>query len=307
LRGSSVFIAVGHPGDPPRDAAVRIVVSNPSTMRRGVSAPGGTLTIVDADGIGSRDACFFHHSDPFHFLKMLTPEQTQRLFEAHAAENRRLADPAYASAMARHPAHARIGDWIRIDQGNRVLELGVGPGRYAALLQALGFDVVGVDPIAFDTWDELRARGRCELISGVRAEALPFANSEFDHVACMGALLYFADPAQALSEIRRVLKPGGRLIIRTQNRRNLYQLSTGRPLEPAAHNFYTRAELDEHVSAAGFEIVNSFTWGFWPPYIHMKWWYFVNLYMPTWALGALSVITPAALRHNIIVFARRPH
>jgi ubiquinone/menaquinone biosynthesis C-methylase UbiE len=237
---------------------------------------------------------------------VLTAAQNSRIIDAQAAQNRCLATSRHAREMARHPYHARIGEWITPDIGARVLELGVGPGRYAGLLQALGFYVVGVDPIAYDSWDEIRRIGRCELIAGVSAESLPFGDAEFDHVACMGALLYFNDPIRALAEIRRVLKPGGHLVIRTQNRRNLYALSTGRPLEPAAHNFYTRRELVELLLAEGFEVAKSFTWGFWPPMVHMSWWYFVNVHLPMPVQFGLSALTPSNFRHNVIVFARRP-
>ena len=110
------------------------------------------------------------------------------------------------------PATDELANGLLQDVGTKVLELGVGPGRYAALLQALGFETIGVDPIAYDSWEPLGRRGRMKFMSGIKAEALPFEDRTFDHVACMGALLYFEDPERALQEIRRVLKPGGHLV-----------------------------------------------------------------------------------------------
>jgi ubiquinone/menaquinone biosynthesis C-methylase UbiE len=238
---------------------------------------------------------------------MLTQAQTTRLQEAVALEWRRFAtEPEFARRMARHPCHGRIGDWITHDIGKSVLELGVGPGRYAALLQSMGFSVVGVDPISYESWDVIRQHGNSRFISGIKAEALPFADGGFDHVVCMGTLLYLDDPIKALHEIKRVLKPGGHLIVRTQNRRNLYALSTGRPLEPAAHNFYIKRELEDFLRLQGFEVYKSFNWGCWPPLMHIKWWYFMNVYLSTPIITLLTALTPSEFRHNITVFAKRP-
>jgi SAM-dependent methyltransferase len=236
---------------------------------------------------------------------MLSQAQSERIHRAVASEIRRfMEEPAFARRMARHPFHARIGDWIDTAVGRRVLELGVGPGRYAALLQTLGFEVVGIDPIPFDSWELIRLGGRSEFYPGVKAEALPFRAQEFDHVVCMGALLYFENPNLALKEAHRVLKPGGRLIVRTQNRNNLYALSTGRPLEPSAHNFYTMKEVAALLRSERFDVCRQFSWGFWPPWVHMEWWYAMNV-LPVPVISALGALTPPPFRHNHITFARR--
>ena len=80
----------------------------------------------------------------------------------------------------------------------------------------------------------LRQETSAELIESVFAEHLPFPDQYFDHAVCLGALLYFKDPRQALLEMRRVLKPGGRVVLRTVNKENLYTLWTRRKLDPAS-------------------------------------------------------------------------
>ena len=52
-------------------------------------------------------------------------------------------------------------------------------------------------------------------------------------------------------------------LVRTNNRRNLYAVSMGKPLEPAAHNFYTLQELESLLKLQGFEVERSFAWGLW--------------------------------------------
>ena len=237
---------------------------------------------------------------------MLSSARSAKLNKYVAIEwQRLLSDQAFAHRMAHHSYHARIAHWIKPEVGSRVLELGVGPGRYAALLQTLGFKVIGVDPLSYDSWQSIREHGNAEFFAGIKAEALPFDDQSFHHVVCMGALLYFEDPCKALGEIRRVLKPGGHLIVRTQNRQNLYALSTGRQLEPAAHNFYTEQELVALLKSQGFVVTESFAWGFWPPFIHLGWWYFLNVYLPLPILTFLTALTPSRFRHNVIAFAQR--
>jgi SAM-dependent methyltransferase len=238
---------------------------------------------------------------------MQTAAQVRKLTRTFNQERQRfMDDPDYARSMSLHPFHARIGEWITPERGTKVLELGVGPGRYATLLLALGYDVVGVDPIEYPEWEAIRQRWPVALMSGVRAEALPFEDQSFDHVACMGALMYFDDPVLSLKQIWRVLKPGGHLIVRTQNRSNLYSVSTGKPLDPAAHNFYTEQELTKLLKAQGFEVSESFTWGFWPPFLHTWWWYFFNVHLSLETISKLTALTPSQYRHNVIAFARRP-
>ena len=98
----------------------------------------------------------------------------------------------------------------------RVLELGIGMGLNLALYDAARVEsVTGVDPAA-----ELRAiaqaaprdPGLSVVVEDGTAEALPFENASFDCVVCTFTLCSVQAPAAALSEARRVLKPGGRFL-----------------------------------------------------------------------------------------------
>lgn len=98
----------------------------------------------------------------------------------------------------------------------QVLELGIGMGLNLPLYDAKKVEsVTGVDPAA-----ELRAiaqaaprdPGLSVVVEDGTAEALPFENASFDCVVCTFTLCSVQTPAAALSEARRVLKPGGRFL-----------------------------------------------------------------------------------------------
>lgn len=97
----------------------------------------------------------------------------------------------------------------------RVLELGVGMGLNLAFYDPDRVEsVTGVDPAP-----ELRALAEAAprdprlavSVAEGAAEALPFEAGAFDSVVCTFTLCSVQDPAAALAEARRVLKPGGRL------------------------------------------------------------------------------------------------
>jgi SAM-dependent methyltransferase len=211
-------------------------------------------------------------------------------------------DRSFAARRGALPEYARIAEWLVPHEG-RVLELGCGPGRFVALLASLGFDVVGVDPFSFPEWERLRSLPNVELRDSVRAEELPFDDEEFDHVACLGALLYFDDPARALGEIRRVVRPGGRLVLRTVNSGNLYTARTGRKLDPSSHTLLSLNELATLVEGSGFRVEHRFAHGFWPPVAANAWWYVQNVLLPFSTQRVLGRATPEARRVNNVVLA----
>jgi SAM-dependent methyltransferase len=104
----------------------------------------------------------------------------------------------------------------------RVLEVGCGRGELAErIAREVGADVTAVDQS--ERMVELtRARGLDARIGDV--QHLPFPAGEFDCAVAAWMLYHVADLDLGLSELARVLRPGGRLVAVTNTERNLHEL-----------------------------------------------------------------------------------
>lgn len=114
----------------------------------------------------------------------------------------------------------RVRAALALRPGERVLDIGCGPGFLAAeMAAAVGPDgaVSGIDISA----DMLAIADRREPGSGAApldfgpggADDIPFSDGEFDAVTSTQVLEYVEDLPRALAEIHRVLRPGGRVLI----------------------------------------------------------------------------------------------
>lgn len=132
---------------------------------------------------------------------------------------------AYARLAPRYDRSARRWDrLIGLDRGRRwvcqrahgrVLEVGVGTGL------SLEHYAAGVQLVAIDATPEMLELARRRSIrQGVsvdfrlaKAETLDFAEHAFDSVVFTYSLCTIPDPARALAEAHRVLRPGGSLLL----------------------------------------------------------------------------------------------
>ena len=134
--------------------------------------------------------------------------------------------------------------------GKRVLDVGLGYGTLAEALARRGADYHGLD-IAAGPVDMVRHRlanvpgARPEQVQQGSALALPFPDASFDLFVAIGCLHHTGDLFGAIQEVRRVLRPGGELVIMVYNGRSLRHLVSA-PLALLRHRG-RRAEADERV------------------------------------------------------------
>ncbi len=123
----------------------------------------------------------------------------------------------------------------------KVLELGSGAGYGAAVLQAQGFQHVATD-LVFTALQY--ARRHYDITTSVQAPAtaLPFHSNMFDAVIAFQVIEHIHDVDAMLREIRRLLRPGGCLILTTPNRR-LRLLPLQKPWNPYHVREYRATEF----------------------------------------------------------------
>jgi len=101
----------------------------------------------------------------------------------------------------------------------KILDAGCGPGVMAGKLMERGYAVWGID---FAEPMIRKARELCgsDQFGVGDVEHIPFPDNTFDVVVSLGVIEYLESDEQALREIRRVLKPGGRAVIAISNGRS---------------------------------------------------------------------------------------
>jgi SAM-dependent methyltransferase len=180
----------------------------------------------------------------------------------------------YEAFWADAPADPEPWEWERrralllaeVHPGERVLDLGCGAGRFLTALKDAGADPVGVE-IAEAAAERARATG-VEVRLVEPDGTLPFGHGEFDLVWCSEVLEHIPDVAAVLHEVRRVLKPGGRLLLTVPHHGRL-QVAVIALTRFDAHfdplgqhlRFYTATSLAATLREAGFEDVRVRPWG----------------------------------------------
>ena len=137
----------------------------------------------------------------------------------------------------------------------RLLDIGCGDGEFSYRIRKLGWAVEGLD---FDAEAARLAEQRHGLkVNVCSVEEMAYPDDSFDAVTMNHVIEHLADPLAVLRNVRRILKPGGRLIVVTPNAGSWGLRLFGRnwqALDPPRHiHILSLHALETAVRAAGFE------------------------------------------------------
>ncbi len=144
--------------------------------------------------------------------------------------------------------------------GQRALDAGCGTGIYAIALAKRGLNVVAIDSspemLGRAASKAARERVNVEFVEASVAR-LPFRDNEFDLVVSIGVLCFVSGRSRALKEMRRVLKPGHRIVVGTLNAWSLWAFlrrlkGLFKDTVYSQAEFISPPEMETSLLAAGF-------------------------------------------------------
>jgi ubiquinone/menaquinone biosynthesis C-methylase UbiE len=154
---------------------------------------------------------------------------------------------------------------VAVEKGYTILDMRCGGGRTIKTLAAMATEgkVYGADysedsvAVARGTNAELIAAGRVEIVQS-SVSSLPFADGMFDLITAVETHYYWPEPVSDLQELRRVLKPGGRLVIIAEAyRRRKYDV-VALIMKVLGGSCLSVREHEELLAAAGYAEVGTF-------------------------------------------------
>ncbi len=137
---------------------------------------------------------------------------------------------------------------VRSHRMKRALDVGCGEGRFCRMMQSEGLETVGLDPT-----QAMIAQARLRDTDGDyrvgAAEHLPFQDCEFDLVVSYLSLIDIEGLEEAISEMARVLRPGGVLLIANLSAVNTAAMELGWRKGPDGHRSFSFDDYLEPRSA----------------------------------------------------------
>jgi sterol 24-C-methyltransferase len=183
-----------------------------------------------------------------------------------------LGQPKLSYAAAQERMEDELGQRLELPPGSSVADAGCGEGWVALrLADKFGLRVAGVDVLMDNIERAKRATVESGLAKQLRFQVadyaqLPFESGSFDGLYTMETLVHADDHIAALAEFRRVLKPGGRLVLfeYTMPRRDDMDARKAAAFDeicdtsamPSFRHFIN-GTLPDIVSGAGFKIVHA--------------------------------------------------
>lgn len=160
-----------------------------------------------------------------------------------------------------HELAGGVLEWLAPQAGEHILDMGCGNGQLTQRIAATGASVLGVDAS-----EEMvaAARQRGVIADVGDAEALPYASSIFDAVFSNAALHWVRDQDAMMTQVHRVLKPGGRFVAEMGGQGNIAAIRVALMAVLARHghgdredgvNYYPTPEAYAHrLERHGFQV-----------------------------------------------------
>ena len=155
-------------------------------------------------------------------------------------------------------------------EGNKILDVGCGAGNYIISLSKNNHVCFGIDPLYETSLLNAQQKAKYEdvnihLIQGV-AENLPFKDENFDMILSLSTLQHVNDQYKTLSEIKRVLKKNGLLLVSVPMDKNIFTLFRKTKKPEYVTKLFDLRELKKIATENGFGILKIRGCGFFPPF-----------------------------------------
>jgi demethylmenaquinone methyltransferase/2-methoxy-6-polyprenyl-1,4-benzoquinol methylase len=149
------------------------------------------------------------------------------------------------------PNTERLQQLLKLPTQGWLLDGGGGTGRVSSHLNGLVDNIV-----VSDLSHHMLQKARGKKVRPVRAhvEKLPFADESFDRILVVDALHHFCDQHEAIEDLLRVLKPGGRFVIEEPdfNHPGVKLLALAEKMLLMRSHFYTPQKIREMIASFGY-------------------------------------------------------
>lgn len=170
----------------------------------------------------------------------------------------------YDSITSSYAIRRRVEFFVSRSEG-KCLDVGAGTGAISKVLLEKGHKVIATD-ISVNMVEEMKKKSIEAVVCD--AEQLPFPDASFDTVVSSEMLYYLDNPDKFLKEARRVLKPGGTLLLSSANKRVAWFYDWlravlrpfgigGTYFDDPVHMFFSEKELHKIVENAGFRNIKT--------------------------------------------------